>query len=857
MAAFDRIESGIPQMDEALDYIRLGDNVVWQVTRLEEFSAFVNPFVKQAIKDERNLIYIRFASHAPLVEEQEGVKIYEVELSHKFEKFTATIHNIIEEEGLDAFYVFDCLSELQVAWSTDLMMGNFFKVTCPFLFQLDTVAYFPIIRGRHSFQAIAKIRETTQLLLDVYGDGEECYVHPLKVWNRYTPTMFMPYLYREKEQTFLAVKDGVDMSRYYAVLNKSQGDEEETETDSWDRFFRLAKVQKDAGVLPEEALRTMCRIMMTRDERLRELVFTYFSPQDYFEVRSRMIGTGMIGGKACGMLLARKIIEHRLPQVKQYMEPHDSFFIGADVFYTFIVENDCWDLRIRQRTKEGYFEVAEEFREAILNGHFPEDIREKFRRMLEYFGSCPIIVRSSSILEDGFGNAFAGKYDSVFCVNAGTPNEQLEALEQAIKEVYASTLNPSALEYRKLRNLQGRDEQMAILVQRVSGSYFEQYFMPYAAGVGYSYSMYRFMQEMDPAVGMLRIVAGLGTKAVDRTQGDYPRLISLDKPLAFARPNVADRHRYSQRKLDVLDIEKNEQIEVSMEEVLPLMSANCKQNLLEHDTDAERMFREQGNRRDIYFISCQGLAKNEIFTGMMKDMLAALEEAYGTPVDIEYTVNLGSGKDFVVNLLQCRPLQVCIGGEHIEIPKIEEEDKVIHIEHSTMGRSRAEDIQVVIKVDAYEYYSYPYAKKPSVARAIGEINRYFKNRDVNMVLIVPGRIGTSSPELGVPVAFADISGFCAIFEVAYSQVGYMPELSFGSHMFQDLVESDIFYGAVFENEKRKVYQPEILDEMENHFLEICPDYGDLENMIQVCVLEENCAKLYYDMESECAILGKH
>lgn len=131
MAAFERIQSGIPEMDQALDNIRLGDNVVWQVTNLEEFRYFVNPFVKQALADKRNLIYIRFASHEPFVEKQEGVKVYEVELSHKFETFTATIHHIIEREGYDAFYVFDCLSELQVAWSTDLMMGNFFKVTCP------------------------------------------------------------------------------------------------------------------------------------------------------------------------------------------------------------------------------------------------------------------------------------------------------------------------------------------------------------------------------------------------------------------------------------------------------------------------------------------------------------------------------------------------------------------------------------------------------------------------------------------------------------------------------------------------------------------------------------------------------
>lgn len=142
MAAFDRISSGIMEMDTALDNIRLGDNVVWQVTQLQEFQLFLEPYVKQAIADRRNLIYVRFASHEPFLTEQEGLKIIPVELSHRFETFTVEIHNLIEREGRDAFFVFDCLSELQTAWATDLMMGNFFKLTCPFLFQLDTVAFF-------------------------------------------------------------------------------------------------------------------------------------------------------------------------------------------------------------------------------------------------------------------------------------------------------------------------------------------------------------------------------------------------------------------------------------------------------------------------------------------------------------------------------------------------------------------------------------------------------------------------------------------------------------------------------------------------------------------------------------------
>ncbi len=855
MAAFEKILSGIPGMDHALNHIRLGDNVVWQVSTLEEFSYFVDPYVKQAIKDKRNLIYIRFASHPPLVEEQEGVRVIRVELSHRFETFTMNIHHIVEQEGQDAFYVFDCLSELQMAWATDLMMGNFFRVTCPFLFQLDTVAFFPVIRGRHSNEAIAKIRDTTQLLLDVYSQNDTVYVHPLKVWNRYTPTMFLPHVFYPATGEYHEIKDGVEVGQYYALVNDLQMLEADTQIDSWDRFFHNAKLQQEAGVLPDESLSFMCSIMMTRDERLRQLVKKYFGAKDYFFVRNRMIGTGMIGGKACGMLLARKIAEHKMPDYQQYMEPHDSYFIGSDVFYTFLVDNGCWDLRIRQRSPEEYFSVAPQLQKEIERGEFPSAIREQFRKLLDYFGRSPIIVRSSSILEDGFGNAFAGKYESVFCVNGGSPEERLQAFEDAVRRVYMSTMDQSALEYRYQRNLQNRDEQMAILVQRVSGSYFGPYFMPDAAGVGFSYSAYRFMRDMDPAKGMLRLVAGLGTKAVDRTQGDYPSLISLDKPKAYARPSVAERHRYSQRKLDTIDTENNVMQELRLEQMLEYLPQTHKNMVLEHDTEAESSLRARGIYRDSYFISCRGLANNTLFISMMKQLLHVLQVSYGKPVDIEYTVNLGKDGSFVVNLLQCRPLQVCTEDTRVRLPEVQEEQKLLHIRHSCMGNPREVSVDAIVMVDPFSYYSLPYNQKSNVARTIGALNAYFKAQKKNMVLIVPGRIGTSSPELGVPVTFADISSCEAIFEVSYSEVGYTPELSFGSHMFQDLVEAEIFYGAVLEDASRIAYHPELLRSMENHFTTLCPDAPQEDNnLIHVSLFETGEVALCYDMIQEEAML---
>lgn len=242
MGAFDKIQSGLPGMDGLLNYIRMGDNVVWSVSDLEEFKFFAVPFAEQAIKDGRNLIYMRFAEHEPLLSPRPGLKIFEFDPDKGFEAFTVDIHDRITKEGKDAFYVFDSLSSLQSVWYTDLMMGNFFRVTCPYLFQLDTVAYFPLLRGRHSFDAVARIRDTTQLLLDVYhGDGR-MYLHPLKVWNRYSTRMFLPHsclLYSGEPGTaeddgrpgtlipprqcqFETVDGGVAMSRYYQLVEEEE-----------------------------------------------------------------------------------------------------------------------------------------------------------------------------------------------------------------------------------------------------------------------------------------------------------------------------------------------------------------------------------------------------------------------------------------------------------------------------------------------------------------------------------------------------------------------------------------------------------------------------------------------------------
>ena len=861
MTTFERIKSGVTGMDEMFDSIRLGDNVVWQVSALKEFQYVAQAFVCQAIADGRNLIYVRFAGGEPLIEAQEGLKICEIPLTNRFEKFTVAVRNLITQEGRDAFYVFDCLSELQVAWNSDLMMGNFFRVTCPYLFELDTVAYFPILRGNHSFEAVAKIRDTTQLFTDVYSNGEKnMYFHPLKVWNRYSTNMFLAHQYNPATGEIKALTDGLQVSRFYQIMNGETDFKQNQKPDSWDRFFAKAEQNFQMGGPMEELNRKMRNMMMSRDERMRKLLDQYFTTADYFKVRDRMIGTGMIGGKSCGMLLARKIVETELPECFLKMEPHDSFFIGSDVFYIYIVENQCWGLRVQQRQEQGYYELAEEFKKRLQEGHFPANIEESFKQLLDYFGQSPIIVRSSSILEDGFGNAFAGKYESVFCVNRGTLEERLTQFEKAVKIVYASTMDLSALEYRKMNGLEGRDEQMALLVQRVSGSYYGDYYMPSAAGVGYSHSTYRFLEDMDPNAGLLRLVMGLGTKAVDRTKIDYPRIVSLDRPKAQMQSDIAMRHRFSQHYLDLLDLKQVQVTEKTVEEMLELVPDYVKRAVAEHDTEAENRLRQRGDYRNIFYVSCMGLCENPEFIATMQKILQTLQEKYQYPVDIEYTVNVGEQNEFDINLLQCRPLQVQAGGEKVRVPEVPEEKVYFHLQKSCMGRGRKAKIDVVVRVDPYLYYTYPYQKKREVTKIIGEINHAYKKQGKCSILVVPGRIGTSSPELGVPVSFSDISGFMGIFEVAYSKAGYAPELSYGSHMFQDLVEADIFYGAILEERDKNrtaVYQDDFLMRTkENKLKELLPhSTEEMIDMIHVAELTEEELWFYYDELKDNCLCG--
>jgi len=852
----EEASTGLKGLDEALNGLRKGDNVVWQVDSIDDFRSFVDPFVSRAAQNGKRIVYMRFANHPPLVQPSSGVQIYNLDSNSGFETFSTQVHSIISSEGRGVYYVFDSLSDLLIAWATDLMIGNFFMITCPYLFELDTIAYFALLRNNHSFKTIARIRETTQLLLDLYNLDGSFYVHPLKVWKRYSPTMFLPHL--RQADRFSPLTSSVDESRLFSRISDQGIESAERTLDHWDHLFLRAKEIAQLPDTPQQekqkTIDHLCRIMIGKEKRILSLAKKHFSLDDLLNIKDRLIGTGFIGGKAVGMLLANRIISSDTTlDLQGRLEPHDSFYVGSDVFYSYIVENDWWKLLIEHKTKEGYFKVAAELREQMLKGKFPDQIREQFQQMLEYFGQSPIIVRSSSLLEDAFGNAFAGKYISLFCANQGSPEQRYAHFEEAVRQVYASTMGEDALVYRLQRGLDKQDEQMALLVQRVSGSYRENYFFPDLAGVAMSYNTFVWNPNLDPKAGMMRLVLGLGTRAVGRVEDDYPQTIALDAPLLRPLADMEDIRRFSQHYVDLLDIHENALTSLPLQELLS-KNVNLQIDLLAvPDFEmAEKAKNLRLSQQQYWLLTFEKLLKETDFVPCMQKILKRLETAYHYPVDVEFTVNFTNEGKLMINLLQCRPLQTKGKRAAVTIPASVEPDKLLfRCQGYFMGGSISLDIKRIVFVDPKQYEALPLQQKYDVARAIGALNKQITNRDdTGLLLLGPGRWGTTTPSLGVPVSFSEINNVAVLGELACEGTNLVPDLSFGTHFFQDLVETDIFYIAIFPSHKGFSFNEKWFHSQPNRLESLLPEKAKYADVIKVIDLADTPARIVGDIVSQ-------
>ncbi len=836
-----QLTTGLKGLDGVLKTLLPGDNIVWQVDSVAEYEPFVRPCCEAARKSGSRVIYFRFADHPPLLPEDSGAEVVHLAPSEGFEKFIRQIHTAVNSARDRGVYIFDCLSDLAADWYSDRMLGNSFLLICPHVYDVGGLACFAMLRNHHSFQACSTIMSTTQIMIDVFRHKQTLYLHPLKVQHRHSPTMYMLHAWKGEEMR--PVVDSPTIAEILTSVPQVGWLAARTRPDAWDRTFMRAEhvlehLKQGVSDSGEEGELTdhLLRMLVTRHERVLALAKQHFSLEDLVRIWKRTIGTGLIGGKSTGMLLARAILRHSDPRWDVLLEEHDSFFVGSDVFYTYLVQNGCWWLREKQREPHTLLEGAEEIRRRILTGSFSAAIRQSFADMLDYFGQSPIIVRSSSLLEDAFGNSFAGKYESIFCVNQGSREERLEDFIAAVRTVYASAMSERALQYRLRRGMLDENEQMSLLVQRVSGRFYDNLYYPQAAGVGLSFNPYAWDEEIDPKAGVLRLVFGLGTRAVDRTDDDYTRVVALNAPGKRPEADIDQIRRYTQHKVDILDRQGSQLVSKEFLDVVRDSPDLPLEIFASRDPELERLASHTG-RSDVlpYMLTFEKLFEESSFVADMRHMLCTLEEAYACPVDTEFTVNFTDSENYRINLVQCRPLHVAEVGQVAEVPESTlKKDVILNAHGAVVGQSRIIGIDRLIYVVPSVYGTLPVSERYAVARLVGRLMHHQSQDSTKKVMLLgPGRWGTKMPSLGIPVSYAEISGVTALCEIVSMHEGLVPDVSLGTHFFNELVEAEILYLALFPGRDGNYINESFLKGLPNRLEQLLPNASSKANVVRV------------------------
>ena len=837
--------TGLPGLDAVLSGVAPGDNIVWQIQSLDDYRALVQPYAAAALAQQRRLIYFRFATHPALLDQGCGAEIHHPRPEDGFDAFVDQVHSVIEAAGAETLHVFDCLSDLADIWQSDRMLGNFFRLTCPRLFDLDTVTYFGVLRHRHAHTAMDMITDTTQYLLDVFRCRERLYIKPIKVQHRSAAVMNLIHAW-EAGDHFRPVADSGTVAEILAGSGWP-GLEDAQLHSHWQQLFdaaRTVSALRGAGA-PDTAAEAqwsarLAHMLFPDETGLQRLLERYLTLDDLLAVRARMIGIGIIGGKTAGMLVARAVLRRDAPALHARLEAHDSFYVGSEVFDTFFVQNGLWWVRRRQCDPDGFLQGLEGetgARARILEGGFPDATVRQFEAMLDYFGEWPFIVRSSSRLEDRYGNAFAGQYDSVFCVNQGSREARLASLLDAVRQVYASTLSEQALRYRQRRGLLDEHEQMALLIMRVSGTAGGRYFHPHAAGVGLSVNPYPWNPRIDMKAGVVRLVAGLGTRAVDRADDDYTRLIALNAPELRPETNFGAIARHAQRRMDTLDLERNTVVTGPFGELV-----RGQQDF------PEALFTTRESPERPAFLTFDGLIGRTDFVADLRLMLASLHAAYAHPVEIEFALNVLPDGAYRINLLQCRPMQVRSVEGVTEVEPPAAAARLLSARGAVIGPGRVIRPDRIIYVRPAAYGALNQADRLAVTRVLGRLNALADGRCV--LMLGPGRWGSKDPFLGIPVLFSEINHVAALCEIVAMHDTLVPDVSLGTHFLNELIEADLLYFALFPKlAGNEIDEPAIL-RWPNRLGELLPGDAQWAGVIQVAEPAPGALTLYADAAAQ-------
>jgi len=650
----------------------------------------------------------------------------------------------------------------------------------------------------------------------------------IKQWMRQDKLGFFMVATEKREISIVEIKEIINR------FCRSTGEDEQALAPADDLQARIALIRR---FLSER----LAFIRIARD---------YVSVHDFGRLLPRVYGptsgTGKLGGKSAGMILAEHILRRKAktdPTLGTVKMP-ESWFITSDglmdfIHYNFLEDFQSFKFRAIEEIRHNYPYLVQVCKQSF----FSPDMLSQLKLVLEDAGEDPLIVRSSSLLEDSRGSAFSGKYRSLFLANTGTKEERLAALTDAVSEVYASIFNPDAIEYRSERGLLDYYEEMGVLIQKVVGRKVGKYFFPAFAGVAFNNNEFRWSPRIKREDGVLRLVAGLGTRAVDRVSSDYPILVSPGQP--GIRVNVMPEQviHYSQKAIDVINLETRRFETHSVDEIVREVGTDFPMwdKLLSiWDGQSVRRANWAMDRpdRDPVVVTFDGLLNATPFLRQMKEIMGVLKDIFGIPMDVEFAHD---GKDFYI--LQCRPQSRLDDEEAIAIPAwIPDEHKLFSAKRY-ITNADVRGVQTVIYVDPEGYGQMAsLSDMGAVGDAVSRLNSLLPRK--SFVLMGPGRWGSRGDiRLGVRVSYSDINNSAMLIEVARKVGDYVPDLSFGTHFFQDLVESRIRYLALYPDDHNVIFAHDFFRKSPNALSRHLPEYSYLSSILRVIDVPETTGGL--------------
>ncbi len=608
-----------------------------------------------------------------------------------------------------------------------------------------------------------------------------------------------------------------------------------------ERYRHIGIDESELSLYTQKGLRvSLIRRLFSESLTFINVAKNFIEIKDFYDFLGKLIFPptchGKLGGKSAGLFLAKKIIE-KVPEATSLVRAvkvPKTWYVTSDWIQSFIHHNDLED--VLNRKYMDIEQVRQEYPHLVTlfkRSSFPSEFAKGLALALDDLGDVPLIVRSSSLLEDRAGSAFSGKYKSLFLGNRGTREERLAALMDAIAEVYASIFGPDPTEYRAERGLLDVHEEMGVMIQEVVGKKVGKFFLPACSGVAFSHNEFRWSARIKRDDGLIRMVPGLGTRAVDRVADDYPVLIAPGQPRLRANVTADEVIKYSPKRVDLINLETNAFETVDIQELLRSEGANYPQirNLVSL-VSRERVEPLVGvlpdfATQDVVF-SFEGLIGKTAFIPCIRELLTLFQSKLGTPVDIEFAYD---GED--VYLLQCRPQSFGTDATPAPIPQNLPADKLIFSASRHVSNGKVPDITHVVYVGAEEYSRIAeQATMRDVGRAVSRLNKLLPKRQ--FILIGPGRWGSRGDiKLGVPVTYSDINNTAMLIEVARQRENYLPELSFGTHFFQDLVEASIRYLPLYPDEPGTAFNELFLRRSHNVLKDLLPEFAHLDDTLRV------------------------